>query len=74
MVKKLSSLLLLIAIILQVYGFITNRFLILIPYSLFLLGIVLFLLGLREKGKLRRNLFIMTGSTFFIGFISLLSN
>ncbi|PEJ48465.1 hypothetical protein CN692_23695 [Bacillus sp. AFS002410] len=74
MLKKISLISLLTAIILQVYGFFTNKFWILIPYTFFILGIMLFLLGLQEKGKVRRNLFIMTGSTVFMGFIRLLTN
>ncbi|MFB7138522.1 hypothetical protein ACFCYN_02555 [Gottfriedia sp. NPDC056225] len=70
MFKKLSIITLLILVVMTIYGYFTTLFLELLPYLSLIVGIVILVNGLKVKDKpLKKNLYIISASLFFISFI-----
>ncbi|PEJ56536.1 MULTISPECIES: hypothetical protein [unclassified Bacillus (in: firmicutes)] len=75
MFKKLSIITLLILVVMTIYGYFTTLFLELLPYLSLIVGITIFVNGLKVKDKpLKKKLYIITASLSFISFIRIMLN
>ncbi|WP_088043298.1 hypothetical protein [Bacillus sp. EAC] len=74
MLKKLASAVRIIGLILAAFALITGRFVVM-PYVLFLLGVMFLIMGLQEKQKsLYYPQFIISGFIIFISIYTFLFN
>ena len=66
MLKILQKVFALLGLVLAVYAFITDRFVVM-PYMLFCIGVMLFIMGLQEKRKpLNYLFFLVSGFNIFV--------
>ncbi|ODG90939.1 hypothetical protein BED47_07835 [Gottfriedia luciferensis] len=74
MLKKLKNVFALLTFVLAVYALITDSFVVM-PYTLFFLGVTLLIMGMQEKRKpLNYAFFLVSGLNIFVSIKSFLYN
>lgn len=75
MVRNLAIITFLLVLVIAIYGYFTTLFIRLLPYLILVLGIVILNNGFKVKNKpLKKNIFIISASLFFISFIRIMAN